>query len=86
VNFLRVISQHWSLFFLLVLDSKVIKSFKMASNLIKRFREGIPGPHLRAKGTENVKGEDMWLDNDDIRPLKLADRSTYPLFMLHLEN
>lgn len=47
----------------------------MASNLVKRFREGIPAPHLQAKGAENVRGEDMWLDNDDIRPLKLADRT-----------
>jgi len=38
-------------------------------------REGIPAPHLQAKGAENVHGEDMWLDNDDIRPLKLADRT-----------
>ena len=47
----------------------------MASSLIRRFREGIPAPHFQAKGAENVHGEDMWLDNDDIRPLKLADRT-----------
>ncbi|CZR59046.1 probable uracil permease [Phialocephala subalpina] len=47
----------------------------MASKLVRRFREGIPAPHLQAKGAENVKGEDMWLDNDDIRPLKLSDRT-----------
>lgn len=47
----------------------------MASNLIKRMREGIPAPHLTAKGAKNVRGEDMWLDNDDIRPLKLSDRT-----------
>jgi NCS1 family nucleobase:cation symporter-1 len=28
-----------------------------------------------AKGAENAHGEDMWLDNDDIRPLKLEDRT-----------
>jgi nucleobase:cation symporter-1, NCS1 family len=56
----------------------------MASNLIKRFREVVPAPHLQAKGAENVRGEDMWLDNDDIRPLKLSDRTwnkwTYLVF------
>lgn len=44
-------------------------------NLVRRFREGIPTPHLKAKGAENVHGEDQWLDNDDIRPLKLSDRT-----------
>lgn len=47
----------------------------MASTLIRRLREVISTPHLQAKGAENVRGEDMWLDNDDIRPLKLSDRS-----------
>lgn len=47
----------------------------MASSLIRRIKEGIPATHLKAKGAENVLGEDMWLDNDDIRPLKLADRT-----------
>jgi NCS1 family nucleobase:cation symporter-1 len=47
----------------------------MVSNLIRRFRESIPAPHLQAKGAENLHGEDMWLDNDDIRPLKLSDRT-----------
>lgn len=47
----------------------------MASNLVRRIKGGIPAPHLQAKGAENVIGEDMWLDNDDIRPLKLADRT-----------
>ncbi|EHL03785.1 putative Uridine permease [Glarea lozoyensis 74030] len=47
----------------------------MASNLIRRFRDAVPKPSLKAKGTENVHGEDMWLDNDDVRPLKLADRT-----------
>ncbi|RFU32232.1 hypothetical protein B7463_g4134, partial [Scytalidium lignicola] len=42
---------------------------------VRRMRSGIPTPHLQAKGAENVHGEDMWLDNDDIRPLKLADRT-----------
>lgn len=45
------------------------------SGLIRRFRDGIPTPHLRAKGTDEVHGKEMWLDNDDIRPLKLADRT-----------
>ena len=45
------------------------------ANLVRRFRESIPAPHLQAKGAENVRGEDMWLDNDDIRPLKLSDRT-----------
>ncbi|TVY68695.1 Uridine permease, partial [Lachnellula suecica] len=47
----------------------------MASTLIKRARNAIPAPSWTAKGAENMKGEDMWLDNDDIRPLKLADRT-----------
>jgi NCS1 family nucleobase:cation symporter-1 len=47
----------------------------MASNPIRRFRNVVPAPHLQAKGAENVRGEDMWLDNDDIRPLKLSDQS-----------
>ncbi|KAH0003434.1 putative uridine permease, partial [Aureobasidium melanogenum] len=38
-------------------------------------RSGIPRPHLHAAGTDEVKGQDVWLDNDDIRPLKLADRT-----------
>ncbi|THW85153.1 putative uridine permease [Aureobasidium pullulans] len=45
------------------------------SGLVNRIRNGIPKPHLHAAGTEEVKGQDMWLDNDDIRPLKLADRT-----------
>jgi NCS1 family nucleobase:cation symporter-1 len=28
-----------------------------------------------AKGAEDVKGKDIWLDNDDLRPLKLKDRT-----------
>ena len=28
-----------------------------------------------AKGAEEVKGKDVWLDNDDLRPLKLKDRT-----------
>ncbi|KAL5319416.1 hypothetical protein ACEPPN_012468 [Leptodophora sp. 'Broadleaf-Isolate-01'] len=47
----------------------------MASNVIRRIREGIPTPHLKAKGAEDVAPADKWLDNDDIRPLKLADRT-----------
>jgi NCS1 family nucleobase:cation symporter-1 len=47
----------------------------MASNLVRRVRDAIPRATLKAKGTENVHGEDMWLDNDDVRPLKLADRT-----------
>lgn len=37
------------------------------SELVSRIRNGIPKPHLHAAGTEDVKGKDMWLDNDDIR-------------------
>jgi hypothetical protein len=37
------------------------------SGLVSRLRNGIPRPHLHAAGTEEVKGQDMWLDNDDIR-------------------
>lgn len=37
------------------------------SGLVNRIGNGIPKPHLRAAGTEEVKGQDMWLDNDDIR-------------------
>ncbi|KAH8682952.1 putative uridine permease [Tricladium varicosporioides] len=47
----------------------------MASGLIRRVREAIPRAHLKADGAKDVHGEDMWLDNDDIRPLKLADRT-----------
>ncbi|TVY53643.1 putative permease [Lachnellula cervina] len=47
----------------------------MANALIRRFRDGIPAPHLKAKGAGDVHGEDVWLDNDDIRPLKLVDRT-----------
>ncbi|KAH8821463.1 permease for cytosine/purines, uracil, thiamine, allantoin-domain-containing protein [Xylogone sp. PMI_703] len=47
----------------------------MVGKVVRRMRDGIPTPHLQAKGAENVHGEDMWLDNDDIRPLKLADRT-----------
>lgn len=32
-------------------------------------------PTLVAKGAEEVKGKDIWLDNDDLRPLKLKDRT-----------
>ncbi|KAF4635571.1 hypothetical protein G7Y89_g2522 [Cudoniella acicularis] len=47
----------------------------MASRIFKRIREGVPPPHLKAEGTENAHGEDVWLDNDDVRPLKLTDRT-----------
>ncbi|TVY40195.1 Uridine permease, partial [Lachnellula subtilissima] len=47
----------------------------MANAFVRRFRNGIPAPHLQAKGAEDVRGADAWLDNDDIRPLKLADRT-----------
>lgn len=30
---------------------------------------------LVAKGAEEIKGKDIWLDNDDLRPLKLKDRT-----------
>jgi NCS1 family nucleobase:cation symporter-1 len=43
----------------------------MATGLVRRLKEGFGS----AKGAENVHGEDMWLDNDDIRPLKLEDRT-----------
>lgn len=32
-------------------------------------------PSLVAKGAEEVTGKDIWLDNDDLRPLKLKDRT-----------
>ncbi|KIW49421.1 hypothetical protein PV05_11101 [Exophiala xenobiotica] len=32
-------------------------------------------PHLVAEGAEEIKGKDIWLDNDDLRPLKLKDRT-----------
>ena len=51
-------SQHLFLF--------VIFRLRM-SGLVNRIRNGIPRPHLHAAGTEEVKGKDMWLDNDDIR-------------------
>ncbi|GME22532.1 hypothetical protein EG329_006952 [Neofusicoccum parvum] len=39
---------------------------------------------LQAKGAEEAHGADAWLDNDDLRPLKLSDRSwtgtTYTVF------
>jgi nucleobase:cation symporter-1, NCS1 family len=28
-----------------------------------------------AKGTDGVEGRDQWLDNDDLRPLSVADRT-----------
>ena len=46
-------------------------SHNMTSNLAKRLKGGL-GP---AKGAKEVHGEDIWLDNDDIRPLKLEDRT-----------
>ena len=58
-----------------VIQRETPNSLNMASNLVRRIREVIPAPHLQAKGAENVRGEDMWLDNDDIRPLKLSDRT-----------
>jgi NCS1 family nucleobase:cation symporter-1 len=45
------------------------------SGLINRFKEGIPTPHLKARGAEDIHGKEMWLDNDDIRPLKMSDRT-----------
>lgn len=47
----------------------------MASKLVQRLPNAIPAPHLQAEGTEDLHGEDIWLDNDDIRPLKLTDRT-----------
>jgi nucleobase:cation symporter-1, NCS1 family len=47
----------------------------LATGLVRRFREGIPTPHLQAKGAEDIHGAEKWLDNDDVRPLKLADRT-----------
>lgn len=35
----------------------------------------IPRLRLVAKGAEEIKGKDIWLDNDDLRPLKLQDRT-----------
>jgi len=41
-------------------------------------------PFSPAKGAEGTHGKDVWLDNDDLRPLKLADRTwniwTYSTF------
>ncbi|KAF7879756.1 uncharacterized protein EAF02_007926 [Botrytis sinoallii] len=47
----------------------------MVSNLFGVLRRKLRNPHFEAKGTANVHGKDNWLDNDDIRPLKLADRT-----------
>lgn len=47
----------------------------MASNLLGVLRRKLRNPHFEAKGTADVHGKDNWLDNDDIRPLKLADRT-----------
>ena len=30
---------------------------------------------LVARGAEEVHGKNIWLDNDDVRPLKLKDRT-----------
>ncbi|KAG0648390.1 Uridine permease [Hyphodiscus hymeniophilus] len=43
----------------------------MTDNLVKRFK----GRLGSAKGAENVHGKNAWLDNDDIRPLKLENRT-----------
>ncbi|KAI9641194.1 hypothetical protein NHQ30_009994 [Ciborinia camelliae] len=48
----------------------------MISDLFGVLRQKLRNPHFEAKGTEDVHGKDNWLDNDDIRPLKLADPST----------
>lgn len=32
-------------------------------------------PQLVAVGAEESKGKEIWLDNDDLRPLKLKDRT-----------
>lgn len=42
-------------------------AYSTMAGLVNRIRNGIPKPHLHAKGTENVHGQDMWLDNDDVR-------------------
>ncbi|RAL58370.1 hypothetical protein DID88_006050 [Monilinia fructigena] len=47
----------------------------MVSDLLGVLRQKLRNPHFEAKGTANVHGKDNWLDNDDIRPLKLADRT-----------
>jgi NCS1 family nucleobase:cation symporter-1 len=48
---------------------------KMTSLLVRRFKDVVPATYLQAKAAQNVHGKDIWLDNDDIRPLKLADRT-----------
>jgi len=49
------------------------------SGLVNRIRNGIPRPHLHAAGTEEVKGKDMWLDNDDIRYVIQCESIELPL-------
>ena len=49
------------------------------SGLVNRIRNGIPRPHLHAAGTEEVKGKDIWLDNDDIRYLTRKEVDELPL-------
>lgn len=48
---------------------------KMFSNFFGALRQKLRNPHFEAKGTAHVHGKDNWLDNDDIRPLRLADRT-----------
>ena len=43
--------------------------------MLFRSKDVVPAPHLQAKAAQNVPGKDIWLDNDDIRPLKLADQT-----------
>ncbi|PQE21565.1 NCS1 nucleoside transporter protein [Rutstroemia sp. NJR-2017a WRK4] len=43
--------------------------------VFQRVRNTLRNPHLEARRTEVVRSSDRWLDNDDIRPLKLADRT-----------
>lgn len=47
----------------------------MGGTLLQRVRDSLRNPHFEANGAENLHGEDKWLDNDDIRPLRLADRT-----------
>ncbi|QSZ37658.1 hypothetical protein DSL72_008757 [Monilinia vaccinii-corymbosi] len=47
----------------------------MLSGLFGVLRQKFRNPHFEVQGTADVHGKDNWLGNDDIRPLKLADRT-----------
>ncbi|PQE13877.1 NCS1 nucleoside transporter protein [Rutstroemia sp. NJR-2017a BBW] len=43
--------------------------------LFQRVRNTLRNPHLKARRADVVRVSDGWLDSDDIRPLRLADRT-----------